>query len=127
MASLEVNDPRTREWKIGSREAIADNGVTARFVLNEQRVPVEDLDLPNATVVLKINGEEVASATGAAVLGDPARAVAWLANKLAGHDQSLKAGEIVLPGSMTPIYPVDVADKVEAEFDALGSVSARFV
>ena len=127
MASLEINDPRTREWKIGSREAIADNGVTARFVLGEQRVPVEDLDLPNTTVVLKVNGEELASATGAAVLGDPARAVAWLANKLAGHHQSLKAGEIVLPGSMTPIYPVDVADKVEAEFDALGSVSVRFV
>ncbi len=127
MASLEINDPRTREWKIGSREAIADNGVTARFVLSEQRVPVESLDLPNTTVVLKKNGEEVASAKGAAVLGDPARAVAWLANKLAGHHQGLKAGEIVLPGSMTPIYPIDVADKVEAEFDALGSVSVRFV
>jgi 2-keto-4-pentenoate hydratase len=127
MASLEINDPRTREWKIGSREAIADNGVTARFVLSEQRLPVEDLDLPNTRVLLKKNGEEVASATGAAVLGDPARAVAWLANKLAGHHQSLKAGEIVLPGSMTPIYPVGVADKVEAEFDVLGSVSVRFV
>jgi 2-keto-4-pentenoate hydratase len=127
MASLEINDPRTRDWKIGSREAIADNGVTARFVLSEQRVPLKDLDLPNSTVVLKMNGEEVASATGAAVLGDPARAVAWLANKLAGSHQSLKAGEIVLPGSMTPIYPVDADDKVEAEFDTLGSVSARFV
>jgi 2-keto-4-pentenoate hydratase len=126
-ASLEINDPRTRGWKIGSREAIADNRISARFVLSEQRVPVEDLDLPNTTVVLKMNGEEVASATGAAVLGDPARAVAWLANKLAGHHQSLKAGEIVLPGSMTPIYPVAVADKVEAEFDALGSVSVCFV
>ncbi len=41
--------------------------------------------------------------------------------------QGLKAGEIVMPGSMAPIYPVDVADKVEAEFDALGSVSVRFV
>jgi len=127
MASLEINDPRTREWKIGNREAIADNGVTARFVLSEQRVPVEDLDLANTRVVLKKNGEKVASATGAAVLGDPARAVAWLANKLAGDDQSLKAGEIVLPGSMTPIYPVSAGDKVEAEFDALGSVSVRFV
>src|SRR5215212_8637817 len=126
MASLEINDPRTREWKIGSREAIADNGVTARFVLSEQRLPVEDLDLPNTRVVLKKNGEEVASATGAGVLGDPARAVAWLVNKLAGHHQRLKAGEIVLPGSMTPIYPV-VADKVEAVFDVLGSVSVRFV
>jgi 2-keto-4-pentenoate hydratase len=127
MASLEINDPRTREWKIGSSEAIADNGVAARFALGEQRLPVEDLDLANTTVVLKKNGEEVASATGAAVLGDPARAVAWLANKLAEHHQSLKTGEIVLPGSMTPIYPVGAGDRVEAEFDALGSVSVRFV
>ena len=127
VASLEINDPRTREWKIGSREAIADNGVAARFVLGEQRLPIGDLDLPNTTVVLKKNGEEVASATGAAVLGDPARAVAWLANKLAEHHQTLKADEIVLPGSMPPLYPVGTADKVEAEFDALGSVSVRFV
>jgi 2-keto-4-pentenoate hydratase len=127
MASLEINDPRTREWKIASREAIADNGITARFVLGEQRLPVEGIDLPNTAVVLKKNDEEVASATGAAVLGDPARAVAWLANKLAGDHQSLKAGEIVLPGSMTPIYPVGTADRIEAEFDALGSVSVHFL
>jgi 2-keto-4-pentenoate hydratase len=127
MASLEINDPRTREWKIGSREAIADNGIAARFVLGEQRLPVEGHDLPNTTVVLKKNGEEVASATGAAVLGDPARAVAWLANKLAEHHQNLKAGEIALPGSMTPIYPVSAGDRVRARFDALGSVSVHFV
>ena len=126
VASLEINDPRTREWKIGSHEVIADNGVTARYVLGARRLPVEGLDLPNTTVVLKKNGEEVASATGAAVLGDPARAVAWLANKLTEHHQSLKAGEIVLPGSMTPIYPVGTADRIEAEFDALGSGSVRF-
>jgi hypothetical protein len=78
MTSLEINDPRTREWKIGSHEAIADNGVAARFVLGEQRLSVEGLDLPNTMVVLKKNGEEIASATGAAVLGDAARAVAWL-------------------------------------------------
>ena len=127
MASLEINDPRTREWKIGSREAIADNGLAARFVVGERWLPVEDLDLPDTTVVLKKNGEEVASATGAAVLGNPARAVAWLANKLAEHDRGLEAGDIVLAGSMTPIYPVGPGDRVEAEFDALGSVSVHFV
>jgi 2-keto-4-pentenoate hydratase len=95
-------------------------------VLGEQRPSVEGLDLPNTKVVLKKNGEEVASATGAAVLGDPARAVAWLANKLAENHQRLKAGEIVLPGSMTPIYPVGAGDRVAAEFEALGSVSVRF-
>lgn len=126
MASLEINDPRTRDWRIGSREAIADNGVTARFVLGEQRLPAEGLDLPGTAVVLEKNGEEVASATGAAVLGDPARAVAWLVDKLAEHDQGLKAGEVVLPGSMTPLYPVGAGDKIEAHFDALGSVSVSF-
>jgi 2-keto-4-pentenoate hydratase len=40
--------------------------------------------------------------------------------------QAFKAGEIVLPGSMTPIYPVGAADRVEAEFDTLGSGSVRF-
>ncbi len=126
-AALEINDPRTREWKIGSREAIADNGVAARFVLGKQRLPVEEIDLPNTTAILKKNSEEVTSATGAAVLGNPARAVAWLANKLANHHHSLKASEIVLPGSMTPIFPVSAGDRVEAEFDTLGSVSVRFV
>jgi 2-keto-4-pentenoate hydratase len=126
MASLEINDPRTREWRIGSREAIADNGVTARFVLGERRVPAEGLELPSTTVVLKKNDREVESATGDAVLGDPARAVAWLADKLAEHDQGLEAGEVVLPGSMTPLYPVGAGDKVEARFDALGSVSVSF-
>ncbi len=127
LASLEINDPRTSEWKIGSREAIADNGVAARFVLGERQLSVVGLDLPNTTVVLKKNGEEVASATGAAVLGDPARAVAWLANRLTEHRQRLKAGDIVLPGSMTPIYPIGAGDRVEAEFDVLGSVSVHFV
>jgi 2-keto-4-pentenoate hydratase len=55
-----------------------------------------------------------------------ALAVAWLANKLAENHQRLKAGEIVLPGLMTPIYPVDAGDRVAAEFEALGSVSVRF-
>ena len=43
------------------------------------------------------------------------------------QQQSLKEGEIVLPGSKTPIYPVGKADRVEAEFDALGSGLVRFV
>jgi 2-keto-4-pentenoate hydratase len=126
-ASLEINDPRTQGWRVGMREAIADNGLVARFVLGERWLPVEGLDLPNVAVVLKKNGEEVAASAGAAVLGHPARAVAWLANKLAEHHQSLEAGQVVLPGSLTPIYPVEAGNRIEAEFEALESVSVRFV
>ncbi len=126
-ASLEINDPRTQGWKVGMREVIADNGLAARFVLGERWLPVDGLDLPNVAVVLKKNGEEVAASTGAAVLGHPARAAAWLANKLAEHHQSLEAGQVVLPGSLTPIYPVEAGDRIEAEFETLESVSVRFV
>lgn len=126
MASLEINDSRTREWKIGMREVVADNGVAANFVLGRVRHSAEDLDLASIKVLLKKNGEEIAESKGAAVLGNPARSVAWLANRLSENNSGLKAGEIVLPGSLTPLTPVSKGDRIEAMFEDLGSVSVQF-
>ena len=126
MASLEINDARTREWKIGTRDVIADNGVAANFVLGTRQISAHDLDLPGIGVVLKKNGEEIASSTGAAVLGDPARSVAWLANKLSETNSGLKAGEVVLTGSLTPLAPVTEGDRIEAIFEEFGRVSVQF-
>ena len=126
LASLEINDARTREWKIGERELIADNGVVARFVLGEAGVSPQGLDLAALGVVLRKNGEEVATARGEAVLGHPARAVAWLANKLAETGRRLSAGMIILPGSLTPLAAVVAGDAIEAEFERLGRVRVRF-
>lgn len=128
LASLEINDPRTKEWKINSLDIIADNSLAARFVIGEQRTSPKGLDLSEVKVVMRKNGQTIASATGAVVLGHPARSVAWLANKLtAHHQQPLKAGEIVLPGSLTPVFPVAAGDHFEAEFDTLGRVAVSFV
>lgn len=126
MGSIEINDSRTREWKIGTREVVADNGVAANFVLGTRKISARDLDLPEIGVVLKKNGEEIASSTGAAVLGDPARSVAWLANKLSETNCGLKAGEVVLAGSLTPLTPVTKGDSIEAIFEDLGHVSIQF-
>lgn len=125
-ASIEINDSRTREWKIGTREVIADNGVAARFVLGKKELAAGDLDLRQVRVFMEKNGEEIARSTGAAILGNPAESVAWLANKIAEHDCGLRAGEVVLAGSMTPMTPVEKGDLIEARFDDLGSVSVRF-
>ena len=122
MPALEINDPRTRDWKIGMVEVIADNGVSARFILGEQQTSLDGVDLSTISVALKKNGEEVAKSTGAAVLGNPANAVAWLANKVSERQGKLQAGEIILPGSLTPIYPVEAGDRIEAEFEELGTV-----
>ena len=62
-----------------------------------------------------------------AVMGDPARAVAWLANKLAEYDEYLMAGSVVLSGSFISSVPVAAGDLVEADFGELGRVSCRFV
>ena len=125
-AAIEINDARTRDWMIGTREVVADNGVAARFVLGERVLAAGDLDLRMVKVVMEKNGEEVARSKGAAILGNPAASVAWLANKVAEHDGGLRAGEVILAGSMTPMMPVVRGDLIEARFDDLGEVSVRF-
>lgn len=124
-AAIEINDSRTRGWDIGIREVVADNGVVARFILGEGR-PADGLDLSKVRVVMEKNGEEAARSSGAAILGDPARSLAWLANKLSIRNGGLAAGEVVLAGSMTPMIPVSGGDLVEASFDGLGRLSVRF-
>jgi 2-keto-4-pentenoate hydratase len=78
-------------------------------------------------MVLEKNGEVMNTAAGAAVLGNPAHAVAWLANKLAEFDVTLKAGEVILPGALSAALTVQAGDAIRATFDHLGSVSVRFV
>ncbi len=127
MASIEIVDSRTRGWQVSARDIVADSLILAGFVLSGRRVPVMGLDLPELGVVLKKNGEVVASAKGADVLGNPANPLVWLANRVAAQGGKLAAGQVVMTGSMTPLVAVDGGDTVEAVFDELGSVSVRFV
>jgi 2-keto-4-pentenoate hydratase len=83
---------------------------------------------PLAAVVadLSIGGEVVASGKGADVLGDPAAAVAWLANKMSALGIGLEADQIIMPGSCTKAIEVGPGDDVRAEFSGLGAVSVGF-
>jgi len=73
-------------------------------------------------VVLERNGQVVATASGAASLGHPAAAVAWLVRALAAEGEGLRAGEIVLSGGLTAAVPVGPGDVVVASVDRLGTV-----
>jgi 2-keto-4-pentenoate hydratase len=125
--ALEIIDSRVRDWKIKLGDTVADNASSARVVLGTSIAPVETVDLRLVGCVLEKNGAVVSTAAGAAALGDPAVAVAWLANKLATFDIALKAGEIILPGALTRAEAVARGDIVRATFDRLGSVSVKFV
>lgn len=108
--------------------AISENIQQKAIVLGDAISPLPpDLDLASVQVAVSINGQGVASATGAAVLGDPLRSVAWLANKLAELGLSLKAGELVMTGSLTHQFLVSRGDHVISTLQPLGVVEVSFV
>ena len=77
-------------------------------------------------LVLEKNGQLVSTATGANVLGSPLESAAWLANKLAKMDMTLKAGEIILTGAVAPPVPVEAGDFVHLTVDRVGPVGCYF-
>ncbi len=125
---LEVPDSRFEDFTIiGAPQLIADNACTEFFALGPAAPESwRDMDLAAHTASLTINGEVVAEGIGANVLGDPRKALAWLANDRILHGEPLKAGEIITTG--TCIVPAAVApgDDVLADFGALGRIAVKF-
>jgi 2-keto-4-pentenoate hydratase len=125
--ALEVIDSRIMDWKIKLADTVADNASSARIVLGGKITPASGLDLRTVGMILEKNGEIAATAAGAAVLGNPAQAVAWLANKLAAYKIPLAKGEVILSGSLTAAVPVAAGDFIRADFGPLGDVRIKFV
>jgi 2-keto-4-pentenoate hydratase len=126
LPSIEIVDSRVKDWKIKLVDTVADNASSGRLVIGGTLTPLAGLDLRLVGVVVSRNGQMIDTGAGAAALGNPARCVAWLANKLASFGQGLKAGEIVLPGALHKMVPVAPGDTFRAEFAHLGVVTARF-
>jgi len=124
--AFEVIDSRIKDWQIRFEDTVADNGSSARAIIGGMPTPIEDVDLAKIGMAVYKNGEFLDSAAGAAVMGNPTRAVAWLANALGKYDISLYAGEIVLSGALTAAVPIKAGDTFTADFAHIGSVSASF-
>ena len=72
--------------------ALADNTQQKAVVLGLQtRLRGRRLDLPAVRATVLVNGQLVAEGVGEAVMGNPIRSVAWLANKLAQFEHHLEA------------------------------------
>ncbi|WP_302082118.1 2-keto-4-pentenoate hydratase [Salinibaculum rarum] len=121
---VEVVDSRIRDWDVTAATAIADNALAARLLVGDQTTG-GDVDLTREGVEVLIDGKRRATGTGAAVLGHPADAVAWLAEKLPDHGNTLQAGDLVSTGSITEPIPVEAGETVVARFGSLGSVVAH--
>lgn len=125
--AIEVIDSRYRDFKFTLADVVADNASSARVVLGAHRVPPAAIDLRVIGMVFEKNGEVVETGAGAAVLGHPANAVAWVANKLAESGGHLRAGDFVMPGALCNAHPVAPGDEIRASFDHLGALTLRCV
>jgi 2-keto-4-pentenoate hydratase len=126
LPALEIIDSRIQDWNVGLPDTVADNASSGLVVLGGQRTTLDGLDLRTVGAVLRRNGCVVATGASGAVLGNPATALAWLANTVQRFGVVLEAGHVILPGSCTRAYDVAAGQTVTAEFDGLGSVTTRF-
>ncbi|KQX19715.1 MULTISPECIES: fumarylacetoacetate hydrolase family protein [unclassified Sphingomonas] len=127
MPCLEIVDSRISDWKIKIQDTVADNASAALVVLGDMALPVSCIDLVTCGMSLEINGELRSTGAGAASLGHPARAVAWLANTLGRYGTPLRAGEVILSGSLGAMLPVAQGDHVRMTLSGLGTAEARFL
>ncbi|MCB9100515.1 MAG: fumarylacetoacetate hydrolase family protein [Anaerolineales bacterium] len=108
--SAEIVDSRIENWRIKLVDTVADNASYGGFSIGAWDHQLTETDLRLLGLLITKNGEPAAQGIGAAALGHPALAVAWLANKLSSFDITLKAGDIVLSGAVAPTLPAVPGD-----------------
>jgi 2-keto-4-pentenoate hydratase len=133
--ALEIVDSRIAHWDISIVDTVADNASSGLFVLGDRRQGLGRLDLADCAMTMRRKtmhqggegeGAVVSTGTGAAVLGHPLASVAWLAATVRDLGSPLRAGEVILSGSLGPMVPVAPGDVFLADICGLGQVSATF-
>ncbi len=130
--ALEIIDARIeqfdRETKAPRKvcDTISDFAANAGVVLGGRPVRPLDVDLRWVGALLYKNGVIEETGLAAGVLNHPATGVAWLANRIAPHDERLEAGDIVLAGSFTRPATGQAGDNFHADYGPLGSIAFRF-
>jgi 2-keto-4-pentenoate hydratase len=126
VAAIEIVDSRIADWKISFADTVADNGSSGFFVLGEDRRPLAGLDLYTCGMALEVNGRVASVGAGAACLGHPLNAAAWLARTLSAAGEPLKAGDIVLTGALGPMVALHPGDHIVAKVGGLGGVAFTY-
>jgi 2-keto-4-pentenoate hydratase len=126
LPAIEIVGSRIAGWDIRFVDTVADNASSGAFVLGGSPRLLREVDLSLCGMVMSRRGEPVSVGAGAACLGLPVIALAWLARTMAALGQPLRAGDLVLSGALGPMVPVAPGDVFEARINGLGNVKAVF-
>ena len=122
LGGAEIIDSRYRDFRFTLPDVVADNASSGGYITGLVALPPGGLDLAMEAVLVEVDGVVVDSATGAAVQGHPAEALALAANDLGQRGLALEAGWVVLTGGMTDAQPLPAGTSVGLYFTHLGSV-----
>ncbi len=117
---------RARWTSAGAASLIADNAAHGAFLLGPGTSDVGEIDLARHEVSLAVDGQVIGRGCGANALGHPFNVLAWLAGALAQHGETLRAGDLVTTGVVTPFIYLEAGQTAQADFGLLGSVAVRF-
>ncbi|MGE0735443.1 MAG: 2-keto-4-pentenoate hydratase [Alphaproteobacteria bacterium] len=124
--ALEICGSRIAQWDIKIEDTIADNASAGLVVLGPHRETPDLARLAAVGMVMHKNGEPVAQGRGDACLGNPAIAVAWLAETLTRLGEGLRAGDLVMSGALAKMVAAEPGSRFTAEFEGMGKVSIAF-
>ncbi len=121
--SFEITETRGDPGQIALM--LADNAQQRSVILGAPVALTPALRLDQVEARVELNGSVVATGVGAAVLDDPLNSIAWLSRKLGEYGRSLRAGEVVMTGSLVRQFPLAPSDRAWASFSGLGTVEVR--
>ena len=126
VAALEIVDSRIADWDISLADTVADNASSGLFVLADQRLTLGEFEPRETTMRLYADDVLVSEGNGAACLGDPLNALAWLARTAREFGEPLRASQVVLSGALGPMVPAPPGVRIRAVISSLGAVTAAF-
>lgn len=124
--AIEVVGSRIANWDIKLIDTVADNASSSLFVLGSRPVKLADVDLFRCAMSMQRADVEVSKGSGAACLGNPLNAAAWLADMMVRMGTPLRAGDVVMTGALGPMVSVNPGDRFVARIEGLGEVRAVF-
>ena len=126
MPCFEIVDSRIKDWKLRIQDTVADNASCGAFVLGDRAIDPRKVDLRLTGMVIEKNGELACTGVGAAALGHPLNAVAWLANTMGALGSPLRAGDLVLSGALASMIKVKEGDSLRLSLGGIGQCTVRF-
>lgn len=127
-AAIEVIDSRVGAMRAKFVDSIADNAGAGKVVLSDLRFEPTAVDLETIPIEMVVDAEVQRGVSGD-VMGNPAAAVAWLANRLADIDGlggQLEAGDVVMSGSAVRSMAVTAGSRLSASFGPFGTIDIEF-